>query len=120
MLAAGLYTAMPILICWVSLNFSGHTRKSVGTAFIIGFGNIGGIVSSFLFPNQEAPHYTKGLSIGLAFTVFALIMLLVYCSFLAYRNKRKQRQEYKNEWDSLDSREQIMRGDLNPDIKYLY
>lgn len=120
MLAAGLYTAMPILICWVSLNFSGHTRKSVGTAFIIGFGNIGGIVSSFLFPNNESPKYTKGLSIGLAFTVFALIMLLVYCSFLIYRNKKKQSQEYRNEWDNLDEREKIMKGDLNPDIKYLY
>lgn len=120
MLASGLYTAMPILLCWVSLNFSGHTRKSVGTAFIIGFGNIGGIVAAFIFPNQDAPRYLKGLSISLAFTVFALIVLFVYCGLLMYRNKNKQSAQYKADWDNLDSREKIMKGDLNPDFKYLY
>lgn len=120
MLASGLYTAMPILICWVSLNFSGHTRKSVGTAFVIGFGNIGGIVSSFIFPNNEAPRYTKGLGISLAFTLFALIMLIVYFAYLMYTNKKKQNSNYKAEWEKLDSREKIMRGDLNPNFRYLY
>ena len=120
MLAAGLYTAMPILICWVSLNFSGHTRKSVGTAFIIGFGNIGGIVASFIFPNSDAPRYLKGFGICLAFVLLALIMCLVYCGYLAWLNKKKQTPEYRAAWEQLDSREQIMKGDLNPDFKYLY
>lgn len=120
LLACGLYSGMPILVCWFSLNFSGHTRKSVGTAFVIGFGNIGGIVASFLFPNKDAPKYTKGLSIGLAFVVLAIIMVLVYCAYLMYLNKIKQTDEYKNKWDTLTEREQIMKGDLNPDFRYLY
>lgn len=120
LLACGLYTAMPILICWVSLNFSGHTRKSVGTAFIIGFGNIGGIVASFLFPNKDAPKYTMGLSVGLAFTVFAIVLLMVYCGYLMYMNKKKQSEAYKIAWDQNTDREKIMKGDLNPDFRYLY
>ncbi len=39
----------------MSLNFTGHIRKSIGTAFVIGFGNIGVIVSRLIFPNGEAP-----------------------------------------------------------------
>ncbi|TID13527.1 hypothetical protein CANINC_004885 [Pichia inconspicua] len=120
LLASGLYTAMPILICWVSLNFSGHTRKSVGTAFVIGVGNTGGIVASFLFPNNDAPKYTMGLSVGLAFTAFAIVLLLVYCGYLMYMNKKKQSEAYKIAWDQNSEREKIMKGDLNPDFRYLY
>jgi sugar phosphate permease len=120
MLASGLYTAMPVLVCWFSLNFAGHTRKSVGTAFIIGFGNIGGIVASFIFPNKEAPRYIKGLSISLSFVVLALIIVVVYCGYLMFRNRAKRSPEYRAQWDQLDDREKVMRGDLNPDFKYLY
>lgn len=120
LVSAGLYTGMPILICWLSLNFLGHTRKSVGTAFIIGFGNIGGIVASFIFPNNERPKYTKGLSINIAFVVFAIVMLFVYFIVLFYRNNKKQDEQYKENWEAFDSREKIMKGDLNPDFKYLY
>ncbi|CAI8504094.1 unnamed protein product [Pichia kudriavzevii] len=120
LLAAGLYTAMPILICWVSLNFSGHTRKSVGTAFVIGFGNIGGIVAAFLFPSNDAPKFIKGLSVGLAFSTFALVCIFSYFGLLVYRNRQKQSLTYREAWEQLDPREKIMRGDLNPDFKYMY
>lgn len=35
----GAYTAMPILVCWFAMNLSGHKRRSVGTAWQVGFGN---------------------------------------------------------------------------------
>ena len=35
----GCYSAMPVLVCWFSMNLGGHRRRSVGTAWQIGFGN---------------------------------------------------------------------------------
>lgn len=118
--AMGLYSCMPIFICWMSLNFSGHSRKSVGTAFVIGFGNIGGIIASFIFPNNEKPGYRKGLGICIAFTCFAFLLLIVYCAYLKFRNSRKQSDSFKQKWDNLDERTKIIKGDENPDFKYWY
>lgn len=35
----GAYSAMPIIVCWFSMNLSGHKRRSIGTGWQIGFGN---------------------------------------------------------------------------------
>ena len=42
LIAAGTYAALPIIVCWFSMNLGGHHRRSVGTAWQIGFGNLGG------------------------------------------------------------------------------
>lgn len=39
MLTCGCYSAMPVIVCWFAMNLGGHRRRSVGTAWQIGFGN---------------------------------------------------------------------------------
>lgn len=41
MASAGIYSAMPIIVCWFQMNLGGHHRRAVGSAWQIGFGNIG-------------------------------------------------------------------------------
>lgn len=118
--AMGLYSCMPVFICWMSLNFSGHSRKSVGTAFVIGFGNIGGIIASFIFPNNESPSYKKGLGICIAFSCLAFVAIIGYYLYLKFQNNRKNSESYKQKWNLLDKRTQIVKGDENPDFKYWY
>ncbi|KAF9645801.1 hypothetical protein BDM02DRAFT_3201241 [Thelephora ganbajun] len=65
--AVGNYCAMPVIVCWFNTNLSGHLRRSVGTAWQIGFGNIGGIIAPFLFLAKDAPGYHTGYSVGLSF-----------------------------------------------------
>lgn len=120
LVALGLYSCMPVLICWMSLNFTGHIRKSIGTAFVIGFGNIGGIVSSFIFPNNEAPRYKKGLGICLGFTALSIFGMLIYQCVLMHYTSRKKSVTYCEKWEKLSEREKIMKGDLNPDFRYQY
>jgi hypothetical protein len=47
MVTSGCYSAMPVIVCWFSMNLGGHHRRSVGTAWQIGFGNIGGIIATY-------------------------------------------------------------------------
>lgn len=42
MASSGVYAAMPIIVCWFQMNLGGHHRRAVGTAWQVGFGNIGG------------------------------------------------------------------------------
>jgi MFS family permease len=37
----GTYSAMPVIVCWFQMNLGGHHRRAVGTAWQVGFGNIG-------------------------------------------------------------------------------
>lgn len=45
LVTSGTYSAMPIIVCWFTMNLGGHHRRSVGTGYQIGFGNIGGIIA---------------------------------------------------------------------------
>lgn len=118
--ASGLYTAMPLLVCWSSLNFGGHLRKSVGTAWQIGFGNIGGIIATFIFLQKDAPVYRPGLGVSIAAVVFAMVMMVAYF-FSVYRlNKVKKSDAYIEKFNALDDRSRILAGDKNPNFEYLY
>lgn len=118
--ASGLYTAMPLLVCWSSLNFGGHLRKSVGTAWQIGFGNIGGIIATFIFLAKDAPLYKPGLSVCLAAVAFAMLMMGAYF-FSVYRlNKVKKTDAYIAKFNALDDRAKLLAGDKNPNFEYLY
>lgn len=118
--ASGLYTAMPILVCWSSVNFGGHLRKSVGTAWQIGFGNIGGIIATFIFLSEDAPYYHKGLSISIAFVCFSIALMFCYL-FAVYRlNVKKEQDVYKAKWEAKTPREKVLAGDKNPNFRYMY
>jgi hypothetical protein len=42
LITSGTYSAMPIIVCWFTMNLGGHHRRAVGSGWMIGFGNIGG------------------------------------------------------------------------------
>ena len=46
LVAMGAYSAMPVIVCWFNMNLGGHHRRAVGTAWQVGFGNIGGIIAT--------------------------------------------------------------------------
>ncbi|MCJ1235716.1 hypothetical protein MMC14_003687 [Varicellaria rhodocarpa] len=80
LVAMGTYSAMPVIICWYIMNLFGHVERSVGTAWMIGFGNIGGIIATFSFIAADAPYYHKGYSIvigGLSLSAFTAVLYLV-------------------------------------------
>jgi MFS family permease len=118
--ASGLYSAMPLVVCWAALNMGSHIRKSVGTAWQVGFGNIGGIIATFIFLSKDAPVYKPGLSVALAAVVFAMICAVAYFLVVKRANSVKQTDAYKEKFALKDEREQIMLGDRNPNFVYLY
>ncbi|KUL82150.1 hypothetical protein ZTR_11077 [Talaromyces verruculosus] len=63
----GVYSAIPVVICWFALNLGGHHRRSVGSAWQIGFGNIGGIIDTYSFLSRDAPYYRTGYIICISF-----------------------------------------------------
>ncbi len=123
LITCGLYTMMPVLICWTSMNFAGHLRKSVGTAWQVGFGNIGGIVASYAFITEEAPKYKTGYSLCFAFTIFSMFFALLYFIYIMLQNKKKSGKNsinYLAKFEAWDDRRKKLSGDLHPRFRYAY
>ncbi|RDX56433.1 MFS general substrate transporter [Lentinus brumalis] len=116
--AMGTYSAMPIIVCWFNTNLGGHHRRAVGTAFQVGFGNIGGIIAVFSFLAKDAPKYIPGYSIAIAFIAISLVANTVYFLGVSWENRRRDRQAADGVHAHLSEDEKKRMGDLNPDYRY--
>lgn len=140
LVAMGAYTAMPIIVCWFNMNLGkpdtlepkppivttghptnipptgGHHRRAVGSAWQVGFGNIGGIIAVFAFLEKDAPKYIPGYSISISFTILSILACIVYgigC-FMANRRRAKQPVDL-----GMTETEKTEMGDMNPEYRYL-
>ncbi|EGG00864.1 uncharacterized protein MELLADRAFT_92950 [Melampsora larici-populina 98AG31] len=128
----GIYSIPPSLAAWLSNNSFGHYRKAVSIA--IGFicTNIGGILSTWLFPNSDSPQYRKATIINISFSSIIVVFTLLNMCWLRYANvqKRTKRDQLLDGYQldtsdaSANSEESIRAwkelGDQHPDFIYAY
>lgn len=117
MVISGAYIALPIVICWFNMNLGGHQRRGIGSAWQIGFGNIGGIIASFAFVKSDGPKFVRGYSLCYSFAALTMISCIVYAASCYTQNKKRDR-EVGNE-HGLTQEEKDRLGDLSPDYRYL-
>jgi len=85
----GTYPCVSNTISWVANNVEGVYRRSIILGFVIGWGNLNGIVSSSIF--FSPPDYTEGHRTLLAFLlVFLFSGSLLMTILLRLENKRRQ------------------------------
>ena len=89
LVAMGAYSAMPVIVCWFNMNLGGHHRRAVGTAWQVGFGNIGGIIATYAFLSTDAPYYAKGYSICLAFLCLSAFSCCLYAAAVTMQNRQR-------------------------------
>ncbi|KAI0636652.1 MFS general substrate transporter [Trametes polyzona] len=116
--AMGTYAAMPIIVCWFNTNLGGHHRRAVGTAWQVGFGNIGGIIAVFAFLAKDAPKYIPGYSICIAFIGVSVLANTIYFLGVGWENRRRDRLQAQGAYEGLTTEEKKRMGDLNPDYRY--
>ena len=90
LVSMGAFSAGPIIVCWYVMNLRGHTERIIGTAWMISFGNSGGIVATFAFLASDAPLYRKGYDICISFTCMGTAATIAY-AYLARRENRRLR-----------------------------
>ncbi|KAJ5238805.1 hypothetical protein N7468_003424 [Penicillium chermesinum] len=118
LVTSGCYSAMPVVVCWFAMNMSGHHRRSVGTGWQVGFGNIGGIISTFAFETKDAPYYISGYSICIGFSCLAIISCVVYVVALRLENHKRDRAPVNPNEIPNETEETL--GDLAPTYRYAY
>lgn len=118
LVACGAYTAMPIIVCWFNMNLGGHHRRSVGSAWQVGFGNIGGIIASFAFKAKDSPKFIPGYSISIGFTILSMAACFAY-GFACWSQNRSRDAEASSNERGLTEEEKMDLGDMSPDYRYL-
>jgi hypothetical protein len=114
--APGAYTAMPIIVCWFNTNLGGHLKRSVGSAWQVGFGNIGGIIAVYVFLPGTAPRYVLGKSVCIGFFGLAIISTVIYYFGCAWENRRRDRRVGRTD---LSEEEMSRLGDSHPDFRFM-
>ncbi|KAL4758354.1 major facilitator superfamily domain-containing protein [Aspergillus foveolatus] len=118
MITCGCFSASPVFLCWFGMNLGGHTRRSVGTAFQIGFGNIGGIIATYSFLEKDAPLYRNGYIIGLSFACLSATMSTVYFFAVRYENRKRERLMAQGKEVTVEEEERL--GDQACTYRYAY
>lgn len=109
---------MPIIICWFQQNLGGHHRRAIGSAWQIGFGNIGGIIATYVFLKQDAPRYTRGYSVCLAFSCLSAVACVGYAG-ACWRQNRLRDRTPATVGGAGGEREEVEAGDLAGSYRYL-
>lgn len=123
----GVYASAPILSAWMANNSEPYFRRA--TSIALGFiaTNSGGILSTWRFPTNEGPRFTKTTIMDLVFSVLAIVLTCLNVAVLYYKNKRKQRQRAEILAPYADEKETdgglrawVELGDKHPDFVYSY
>ncbi|OKL57226.1 hypothetical protein UA08_07386 [Talaromyces atroroseus] len=94
----GTYISLPMVWTLTSLNLATPLQKAIGSGFVIGVGNVGGFVSSWIFRTSQAPYYTSGMIDGLILTCVAAGLTAVTWAYIEWHNRRSPRAT-----DNIDS-----------------
>lgn len=114
----GFYPISPGGNAWTLENLAGPTKRAVGIAYMLGMGNIGGIIGSFIYIEKESPKYPTGFGASLALAglgISACLMLeFGYWNINRRRSKRGEQEIMaKHTAEELDKL-----GDRSPLFRY--
>lgn len=118
LVASGAYTAMPIIVCWFNMNLGGHHRRAIGSAWQVGFGNLGGIIAVYVFLKKDSPRFIPGYSVCLAWFVLSASACLGY-GYLCWRDNKRREQLPAEVTSALTADEKVELGDKAPSYRYL-
>jgi MFS family permease len=117
--AMGIYPCIANTIVWAANNTEGVYKRGITMGFVIGWGNLNGVVSSNIYRAADKPRYLPGHGAVLGYlTVFLVGGSLVTHLLLRAENKKRLNGQ-RNHWVEGKSEEEIAKlGDKRPDFIY--
>ncbi|KAJ6123448.1 hypothetical protein N7512_005913 [Penicillium capsulatum] len=117
--AMGIYPAIANTISWTSNNTEGVYKRGVSLGFIIGWGNLNGIVSSNIYRDGDAPKFYPGHGVVLAYLVLFLCCGSIVQYIMLRRENTRRRRGDRDQWvEGLSPSEVDQLGDKRPDFIY--
>ena len=87
--------------------------------FVIGWGNLNGVVSSNIYRNKDKPRYFLGHGVVLAYLTLWLFFGSIVTRFLLVWENKKRTQGRRDHWVEGKSEQEVAEmGDRKPDFLY--
>ncbi|KAF2265736.1 MFS general substrate transporter [Lojkania enalia] len=86
--AAGFFSAITIIITWTINNQENDSKKGTGIAILNIIGQMGPLVGTSIFPETDAPFYTRGMTICAIFMLLVGILAVVLRVVLKRQNRK--------------------------------
>jgi hypothetical protein len=115
----GLHPINPGSNAWTMSNLAGTTKRVQGIAYMICLGNIGRIIGSYIYIEDEAPKYPTGFESSLAFAGLGIVACLVLeFAYWKINQTRDQFAEYEIHARYSDYEVETL-GDRLPLFRYI-
>ncbi|KAK3934203.1 hypothetical protein QBC46DRAFT_400459 [Diplogelasinospora grovesii] len=115
--ALGIYPCIANTISWMANNVEGVYKRGVVLGFVIGWGNLTGIISSNIY--FSAPRFLEGHGVVMAFMAIFLFGGSCLMTFLLRQENSKRRRGERDHWVEGKTEKEIeMLGDRRPDFLY--
>ncbi|KAJ3951798.1 hypothetical protein N0V92_011780 [Colletotrichum tropicale] len=113
----GLYPCVSNTITWIANNTQGVYKRGVVLGFVIGWGNLSGILSSFTY--RHPPLFIEGHAIVIAFMALCLCVGSLTMMALLSSENQKRVQGKRDCWSDGKTQEEIDElGDNDPTFYY--
>jgi len=89
LVVSGIYPNVPLGVAWNGNNIGGATKRAVGIAMHVGFGNLGGVISGFSFRSKDAPRYFSGHGLLIGMVSMSLTLCIFMHLYLKGENARR-------------------------------
>ncbi|KAK2041937.1 MFS general substrate transporter [Colletotrichum somersetense] len=114
----GTYPLLPGISAWIGNNLAPSWKRSIGLAWLLAAGNVGSIIGSSIFLDNEAPQYPTGYGTSLGIICMALIAAFLL-EFLLWTSNKNNSQRSETEIRQQYSQEQLDRmGEKSPLYQY--
>ncbi|KAI1759332.1 MFS general substrate transporter [Hypoxylon sp. FL1150] len=115
--ALGIYPCISNTISWMANNIEGVYKRGVVLGFVIGWGNLNGVVSSNIYFN--GPRYLEGHGAIVAYmTLFLFGGSLLMTTLLRIENKKRLQGKRDHLIEGKTAKEIEAMGDHRPDFIY--
>ncbi|CEJ92339.1 hypothetical protein VHEMI07998 [[Torrubiella] hemipterigena] len=115
--ALGIYPSVSLTIAWVANNVEGVYKRGFALGFVIGWGNLNGVVSSNVYFHK--PRFFEGHGVVIGYLIVCMLGGSVFYSiFLNRENKRRLAGERDYLVEGKTQEEIDALGDERPDFIY--
>ncbi|RXW21582.1 hypothetical protein EST38_g4281 [Candolleomyces aberdarensis] len=98
----GIYPNVPMGVAWNGNNIGGSTKRAVGIAMHVGFGNLGGVIAGFVYRSTDAPRYFQGHGLLIGTVTMSFFLCLFMHIHLKRENDRREAEMKARGLTSLD------------------
>ncbi|KAG5916916.1 hypothetical protein E4U42_007454 [Claviceps africana] len=112
LIAIGTFSIVPQDLAWNANNIGGSTKRAVGIAMHIGFGDLGGAVAGFIIQKNNARRFICGHGILLGMMSLSCVLTVCMTRYCRKENRARASRQFMRYSTTKERLEERERGDL--------